>query len=65
MHVEYRYFSDTWDIKAHTAEIGYSRYFGENWLADSFFRYYTPDARALLQRQRARARRCTSRATAS
>jgi hypothetical protein len=41
MHAEYRYFSDTWDIKAHTGEIGYSRYFGENWLADSFFRYYS------------------------
>ena len=52
MHVEYRYFSDTWDIKAHTAEIGYSRYFGENWLADAFLRYYTQTQRALLQRQR-------------
>ena len=41
MHASYRYYTDTWDIKAHTAEIGYSRYFGENWLADSFFRYYT------------------------
>jgi hypothetical protein len=41
MHLEYRYFSDTWDIKAHTAEIGYSRYFGQSWLADTFFRYYT------------------------
>jgi hypothetical protein len=41
MHVEYRYYSDTWDIKAHTAEIGYSRYFGESWLADTFLRYYT------------------------
>ena len=41
MHVEYRYFSDTWDIKAHTAEIGYSRYFGDSWLADTFIRYYT------------------------
>jgi hypothetical protein len=41
MHVEYRYFSDTWDIKAHTAEIGYSRYFGDKWLVDSFLRYYT------------------------
>ena len=44
MHVEYRYFSDTWDIKAHTAEIGYSRYFGENWLADAFLRYYSQSA---------------------
>jgi hypothetical protein len=41
MHVEYRYFRDTWDIKAHTAEIGYSRYLGQKWLADTFFRYYT------------------------
>jgi hypothetical protein len=41
MHVEYRYFSDTWDVRSHTAEIGYSRYFGENWLADTFFRYYS------------------------
>lgn len=41
MHVEYRYFTDTWGIKAHTAEIGYSRYFGEKWLADTFVRYYT------------------------
>ncbi|MGZ8260067.1 MAG: DUF3570 domain-containing protein [Caldimonas sp.] len=41
MHVEYRYFTDTWDIKAHTAEIGYSRYFGQSWLADTFVRYYT------------------------
>ncbi len=41
MHVEYRYYTDTWDIKAHTAEIGYSRYFGDSWLADTFIRYYT------------------------
>jgi len=41
MHVGYRYFTDTWDIKAHTAEIGYSRYFGADWLVDSWFRYYT------------------------
>ena len=24
VHAEYRYFSDTWDIEAHTAEIGYT-----------------------------------------
>jgi len=37
----YRFFSDTWDIKAHTAEMGYSRYFGDDWLADIYARYYT------------------------
>ena len=41
MHAEYRYFWDTWGIKAHTAELGYSRYFGDAILADSFVRYYT------------------------
>jgi hypothetical protein len=41
MHVEYRYYTDTWGVKAHTAEIGYSRYFGETFLADTFLRGYT------------------------
>jgi hypothetical protein len=40
MHAEYRYFWDTWAIKAHTAELGYSRYFSDLWLADAFLRYY-------------------------
>ena len=37
----YRYYTDTWDIKAHTVEGGYSHYIGEKWLADIFARYYT------------------------
>jgi hypothetical protein len=41
MHLDYRYFWDTWDIRAHTAEVGYSRYFGDQWLADTYLRYYT------------------------
>jgi hypothetical protein len=41
MHAEYRYFWDTWAIKAHTAEAGYSRYIGEQWLADAFVRFYS------------------------
>ena len=41
MHAEYRYYRDTWEIESHTAELGYSRYFGEAWLADVFARYYT------------------------
>jgi hypothetical protein len=40
---EYRYFWDTWDIKAHTLEGGYSRYFGDAWLADAFVRFYSQD----------------------
>lgn len=37
---EYRYFWDTWAIKAHTLEAGYSRYVGSDWLADGFTRFY-------------------------
>ncbi len=40
VRAEYRYFWDTWDVKAHTAELGYSRYFGEQWLADASLRFY-------------------------
>ena len=41
MHVGYRYYWDTWEIKAHTFELGYSRYFGERWLADAYVRGYS------------------------
>ncbi|MGI9303100.1 MAG: DUF3570 domain-containing protein [Gammaproteobacteria bacterium] len=42
-YLGYRYFTDTWDIGAHTLEIGYSRYFTSRWLADFYYRYYTQD----------------------
>lgn len=41
VHGDYRYFWDTWGVRAHTIELGYSRYFGEAWLADSFVRFNT------------------------
>ena len=41
VRAEYRYFWDNWAIKAHTVEGGYSRYFGDAWLADGFLRYYS------------------------
>jgi Protein of unknown function (DUF3570) len=41
MHADYRYFWDTWGIKAHTAEVGYSRYFGDAFLADAYLRFNT------------------------
>jgi hypothetical protein len=40
VRADYRYFWDTWDIRAHTAEVGYSRYIGESFVADGFVRYY-------------------------
>lgn len=40
VHAEYRYFWDTWAIRAHTLEGGYSRYVGDSLLVDGFVRYY-------------------------
>ena len=44
VRAEYRYFWDTWEVRAHTLEAGYSRYLGESFLADAFVRYYTQSA---------------------
>jgi uncharacterized protein DUF3570 len=44
LRADYRYFWDTWDITAHTFEVGYNRYFGELWLGDAYLRYYTQGA---------------------
>jgi hypothetical protein len=41
LRAEYRYYWDTWDLRASTLEFGYSRYFGTAWLGDAYFRYYT------------------------
>lgn len=40
VRAEYRYFWDTWNIKASTLELGYSRYLAPGWMADGFVRYY-------------------------
>ncbi len=40
---EYRYFEDTWQINAHSFELGASRYFGDQWLLDAFVRFYNQD----------------------
>ncbi len=37
----YRYFWDNWGITAHTLELGYARYFGQDWLADTFVRFHS------------------------
>jgi len=41
LRAEYRYFWDNWEIKAHTLELGYTRYFGALWLGEAFVRYNT------------------------
>jgi hypothetical protein len=54
VRAEYRFFWDNWDIRAHTLEAGYRRYFGDQWLADAFVRYYKQGA-ALFYRDNATA----------
>ena len=39
----YRYFSDSWDIKSHTYDIGYNHALGEHWILELSYRLYTQD----------------------
>lgn len=43
LFAEYRYYWDTWDIRAHTAEFGVSKYVGESFLVDASLRLYAQD----------------------
>jgi hypothetical protein len=40
LDVQYRYFEDTWHIRAQTAQLGYTQPW-RNWTFDGSFRYYT------------------------
>jgi len=44
LHGEYRYFEDTWNIQAHTGELGYTHPIKDAWTLDIKFRYYTQTA---------------------
>ena len=44
LRAEYRYYWDTWDIKAHTLEFGLSKYVAERWLVDASLRSYSQGA---------------------
>jgi hypothetical protein len=41
---QYRYFSDTWGIVGHTAQIGYTHPAWKHWIFDGTLRYYTQNA---------------------
>jgi hypothetical protein len=41
LHGEYRYFTDTWGIGAHTAEIGYTHPWTDRWIFELGLRFYT------------------------
>jgi hypothetical protein len=38
---EYRFYTDTWKVHAHTAQIGYTYPWKDDWLFDVNYRYYT------------------------
>jgi hypothetical protein len=40
----YRFYSDTWGIRAHTGDLGYTQPVWGNWTLDARYRYYTQDA---------------------
>ncbi len=41
VHGEYRFFTDTWGIDAHTAEIGYTHPWAPKWIFEASYRFYT------------------------
>jgi hypothetical protein len=43
-YLRYRYFWDTWDIRAHTIELGYGSRLGDRWLVEPRLRHYKQSA---------------------
>lgn len=43
LHGGYRFYTDTWDIRADTFELGYTHPLGQNWVLEAKYRYYTQD----------------------
>jgi len=41
---EYRFYTDTWEILGHTAEVSYTHPLDEQWTFDVHYRFYTQDA---------------------
>lgn len=41
--LDYRYFWDTWDVRAHTMTAAFQRYLDAHWLAEVHYRYYAQD----------------------
>lgn len=41
---QYRFYTDTWGVRGHTAEIGYTHPIWKNWIFDGSYRYYRQNA---------------------
>jgi len=44
VRLRYRYYWDTWDVRAHTFELGYAARVGERWLIEPHYRRYRQSA---------------------
>lgn len=42
--IDYRYYRDTWDIRANTLGLTLQRYFGDRWIGEARYRYYQQNA---------------------
>ncbi len=40
-YAEYRFYTDTWKVHAHTAQVGYTFPYRDAWMFDASLRYYT------------------------
>jgi hypothetical protein len=43
VHGGYRFFTDTWGVRADTFELGYTHPIGQTWVLEAKYRYYTQD----------------------
>lgn len=43
VHGQYRFFTDTWGILSHTAEVGYTHPLAPKWIFDANYRFYTQE----------------------
>jgi hypothetical protein len=43
LNANFRFFGDTWGIRASTAEVGYTHPWGAKWIFDGSYRFYTQD----------------------
>jgi hypothetical protein len=48
--LSYRYFSDTWGIRANTIELGYTQPIANRWIFEGRLRHYSQNQRNVLQR---------------
>jgi Protein of unknown function (DUF3570) len=43
VHGGYRFFTDTWGVRANTFEVGYTHPLGREWIFEAKYRFYTQD----------------------